>query len=175
MDGVLTDMNLYLSKISGFSEKRIYEDKSLREEILYTHYGTKLFEELPPSRIEEMKKLIKDLKDAGHQIEILTSYGVRDSSDMGIQAHTGKQLWLQKHYGELFKNGVISRFNGVTNCEQKALYARKESVLIDDHPKNIEEFCSAGGRGILYDLRKTTAEQILDEIRLKSSEVNPEG
>ena len=58
----------------------------------------------------------------------------------------------------------------VVNCtftgSQKAAYAQKKNVLIDDRPKNIEAWEAAGGIGILHTSAAETIEQ-LKKLRKK--------
>jgi 5'(3')-deoxyribonucleotidase len=55
---------------------------------------------------------------------------------------SGKLKWLQSQFNRNFRDYIIT--------PNKELLANRESILIDDYPKNIEKFNSAGGRGILF-------------------------
>ena len=62
--------------------------------------------------------------------------------------------WIQRH----FTNNliIIPTFKG----SQKAAFAHRKSVLIDDRQKNIDCFVEAGGIGILH----TTAEDTIEKL-----------
>lgn len=54
----------------------------------------------------------------------------------------GKIRWLQRKFGEEFRDYVIT--------PRKELLATSSTILVDDRPKNIQDFSKAGGRGILF-------------------------
>lgn len=55
---------------------------------------------------------------------------------------SGKLKWLQSQFDRSFKDYIIT--------PNKELLANENSILIDDFPKNIEDFINAGGNGILF-------------------------
>ena len=65
-----------------------------------------------------------------------------------------KKSWIKKYVDP----------SVVVNCtftgSQKAAYAMKKNVLIDDRPKNIEAWENAGGIGILHTSAADTIEQL---------------
>ena len=168
LDGVLTDLDGDLARFGGFQHSDIVKDKDLRRRVWFNLIKKKglqtLYRELMPNRKFEMKALMRELKQRGHTVEILSSYGARYTGDYGADVHLGKRDWLQLHYGDLLSEGVISRFNGVSDCEQKKFYAHPDSLLIDDQEENIAAFIEAGGQAVRYDLlfHEASIEKVLN-------------
>ena len=70
----------------------------------------------------------------------------------------GKMRWLRKEIGYT-QNFMI---NIVRRREKKkfAMNKRQPAILIDDYPKNVQQFKSAGGIGILHSNTQTTISQL---------------
>jgi hypothetical protein len=107
------------------------------------------FNTLLPSRLEEMRALMKRLHGAGHAIEILTSYGAQDG-ELGDGAHQGKAEFMRRYYRDFFESGVIRRFNGVSKGRQKQFYATPNSILVDDWHLNINQWRATGAPAVHY-------------------------
>lgn len=54
----------------------------------------------------------------------------------------GKELWIRHHFPQFLNRFLIG-------SARKSFCAHENSVLIDDHEKNVKEFADAGGRGFL--------------------------
>jgi hypothetical protein len=92
--------------------------------------------------------------NSGIHTEILTAAGtvnreivVRDKIE-----------WIREHINPYWT--VIPTFKG----SQKAAFAHKKAVLIDDRDKNIELWVEAGGIGILHTTADNTIKQLNDII-----------
>ena len=57
-------------------------------------------------------------------------------------SYTGKALWVQKHLPEYSKRLIVTP-------APKSLFARPDTLLIDDKDGNVEGFINAGGNAIL--------------------------
>lgn len=75
-------------------------------------------------------------------VQILTSMGTYNAI-RGEEAKRQKLLWLQKH-------GIPYKANFVRTKPEKALYAHKFAILIDDSIGCINPFTCKGGTGILH-------------------------
>ena len=173
MDGVLTDLNGMLAKKAGV-ERSAMADPAFRSEWIHRSLAEDQaahWRDIPANRLKEFKAAMGWLRRIkGHDIEILTSYGQATLADCGAKAHAGKVGWLTAHYLEEFQERLITRFNGVQSCWQKKFFATPGSLLIDDQAENVEQWRSAGGVAILYDLEHharfpTELEQALQELR----------
>lgn len=95
----------------------------------------------------EGKELVKYIMNTGLETIILTA-------GAGDYAKNGKQMWLKKNgLGDL-------DFNIVPKGTDKAMYADKDILLIDDKKENIDGFIKAGGMGILHTDTKNTIYQL---------------
>ena len=59
-----------------------------------------------------------------------------------VGSASGKLWWLQKHIDKGFRRFLLG--------PSKHLLAGTGRVLVDDSDRNIEEFCAAGGIGVLW-------------------------
>lgn len=75
-------------------------------------------------------------------VQILTSLGTYDV-ERGEEAKRQKLLWLKKH-------NIPYTANFVRTKSEKALYAHKFSILVDDSVGCINPFNAKGGNGILH-------------------------
>ena len=83
---------------------------------------------------------------------ILSAYSTEDPN-----CKPGKRRWLSNNLG---LSG--SRINLVRRSEKRnfAMDGRRPAILIDDYPKNISDFKSAGGIGIVHSNTQTTISQL---------------
>jgi uncharacterized HAD superfamily protein len=94
------------------------------------------------------KELIATLNSINVPKEILSSTAQEDHfHDISQQ----KRTWLNT-------NNIAYPATFVPGKKHKAKYATPNSILIDDHPKNIEQWNAAGGIGIMHtDVTSTIA------------------
>lgn len=89
-----------------------------------------------------LKYWMESWKYSGYNVQILTSL-MKDNPNFE-ELKRQKILWLAKHelseYPAIFVNG----------SELKQNYSTPDSLLIDDYPRNINQWISKGGVGILY-------------------------
>ena len=88
-----------------------------------------------------------------YQPHILSAYSIEDPNCI-----PGKRKWLKSNIGYT-QNFMI---NIVRRREKKnfAMNKRQPAILIDDYPKNVQQFKSAGGIGILHSNTQTTISQL---------------
>ena len=149
-DGVLADFESGLTKALGYkvdlkSKKDVY-DKEKRKLT-----AQRLFRNLKP--LPDAWKLVDYCMNSGIHTEILTAAGtvnrtlvIKDKID-----------WIRRYINPYWI--IIPTFKG----SQKAAFAHKKAVLIDDRQRNIDAWVEAGGIGILHKTADDTIEQ-LDEI-----------
>ena len=88
-----------------------------------------------------------------YQPHILSAYSIEDPNCI-----PGKRKWLKSNLGYT-QNSMI---NIVRRREKRnfAMDGRRPAILIDDYPKNISDFKSAGGIGIIHSNTQTTISQL---------------
>jgi len=88
-----------------------------------------------------------------YQPHILSAYSIEDPNCI-----PGKRKWLKSNLGYT-QNSMI---NIVRRREKRnfAMDERRPAILIDDYPKNISDFKSAGGIGIIHSNTQTTISQL---------------
>ena len=155
MDGVLADFQTTCSEMLGLKIWNTDEGHKLydlnKRELTAKH----MFRRLNP--LPDAWKLVDYCLNSGIHTEILTAAGtvnrtlvIRDKID-----------WIRRYISPYWI--IIPTFKG----SQKAAFAHKKAVLIDDRQRNIDAWVEAGGIGILHKTANDTIEQ-LDEI------INPE-
>ena len=151
MDGVLADFQTTCSEMLGLKIWNTDEGHKLydlnKRELTAKH----MFRRLKP--LPDAWKLVDYCLNSGIHTEILTAAGtvnrtlvIKDKID-----------WVREHIHPSWI--VIPTFKG----SQKAAFAHKKAVLIDDRQRNIDTWVEAGGIGILHETADETIKQ-LDEI-----------
>ena len=156
-DGVLADFESGLTKALGYkvdlkAKKDVY-DKEKRKLT-----AQRLFRNLEP--LPDAWKLVDYCMNSGIHTEILTAAGtvnrtlvIKDKID-----------WIRRYVHPHWI--VIPTFSGT----QKAAFAHKKAVLIDDRERNIKCWKEAGGIGILH----TTADDTIEQLDYILSDGNNE-
>lgn len=143
MDGVLADFYKEYIKIDPEKSDR----KKFRDAVMVDHIFEKL-DFLPDT--QKLLDYVSTLENT--KIEILTSMGTFNYTQ-GTEAKRQKLNWLQA------KN--ITYHANFVNCkEEKAQYACKHCILIDDSVGCIDPFVKKGGIGILH----TSADRTIEEL-----------
>jgi 5'(3')-deoxyribonucleotidase len=89
----------------------------------------------------------------GDRVEILT--GIPKPKRNIVHAKTDKIQWMRRNFGPDIKVNVVYREEKKERCTGKG------DILIDDYRKNIDEWISYGGTGILFQ----DAESAMQEMR----------
>lgn len=141
MDGVLADFRTGTERAGavyapiGTSDKKA--DDAMWDEIRKTPHFYATLPEIPRGI-----RLFKDLQAAGEKPEILTAipkphYRIEHSAE-------DKKSWAAAHLGPDVPVHICYRAEKIRKCRGP------EDILIDDQNRNVEEWKSAGGTGILF-------------------------
>lgn len=146
MDGVLADLHAGIVEFSGDPE--------------ITNQRSKLFKDWLPKYVEvngfetqaampNADKLVYFLtklhKQGKVKLAILTSHG--EFYEPFSEVIRQKKAWLEKNFPQLNKIPFCATASGA----DKSTLANPNTLLIDDHGKNIVHFTNAGGNGIVYE------------------------
>lgn len=103
---------------------------------------------LMPGAVEMVKKAAELTGDLPH----ILSAPVGDENDPNNPSVIEKREWVDEHFGGLVADVIIT-------VDKGSVVEGKDDVLIDDRPKYVEKFTSAGGTAILHtDYRKSISE-----------------
>lgn len=164
MDGVCTNFVESCIEANGFNSKDIISrwEKDFRGEF-------RAFKVLGISNSQFWKNVEKTGEEFWSEMEPypyfmdlynrLTEVGrvfFLTSPSLAPNSLSGKLKWLQTQFNREFKDYVIT--------PNKELLAHKNSFLIDDYPRNIEKFETAGGNGILFPQYWNSKKIVSDKI-----------
>jgi len=154
MDGVLCDFDTPYAEIQSD-----LEDKDKFRFVVEQHEIFKKLKAMP-----DALQMLLHLATLKHiHIEMLTSVGTFDET-LGHKIKLQKAYWLER-------NNIPHKPNFVRCREEKAEYANKHTILIDDHLECVEPFRNAGGHAIHHINAKTTIVELTELIdKLKAEE-----
>lgn len=153
MDGVVSDLDTTTLKLlakdgmhyDDISEAREWD--GLQPWFKHKAESTDFFALLEPSPyLNEMQDIILSLHGKGNNVQFLTSYGNLKNSHMKRM----KMYWLEKNLPLVWDSPGVFLFNGVNDCTDKQLYARRNTFLIDDQFSNCKDFVKSGGASYNY-------------------------
>jgi 5'(3')-deoxyribonucleotidase len=147
-DGVLADFESTCSRMLGLKVWNTDEGHKLYDEHKRELTAKHMFRQMNP--LPDAWKLVDYCMNSGIHTEILTAAGTVNRTIV-VQ---DKIDWIREHIHPNWI--VIPTFKG----SQKAAFAHKKSVLIDDRSRNIDCWVEAGGIGILH----KTADQTIKEL-----------
>jgi 5'(3')-deoxyribonucleotidase len=105
---------------------------------------------LMPGSVEMVKKA----GELSGELPNILSAPVGDENDLNNPSVIEKKEWVAEHFGELVNEVIIT-------IDKGKVVKSKDDILIDDRPKYVEKFESAGGTAILYkDSVQATAELV---------------
>ncbi len=136
MDGVLCDFVKGAERQTGMSITK-WAKGTKSEKWSKIKANPNFWRELP--WLSGGKQLWNFLKDK--DVEILSAY-VEDTYDKNCIP--GKKFWATRNLG------VASNKINLVRRVQKQQFADKNSILIDDYPKNVNDFRARGGQGIVH-------------------------
>jgi hypothetical protein len=166
MDGVLVDNMRGLAELEGISVNELLRIKAARKlvdpdfdfvvHLIRKHiYNNDHFSDAPPlPEFTAFKKLIKHWLSNGIKVQILSS-GC-SASDIYPEICKQKELWLEKH-----GLGILPT-NYAKGSKEKQKWAQPHILLIDDYPRNIEQFRNAGGNAIQHSSIEQTIKELLE-------------
>jgi len=158
LDGVLVNFDDGYMKLAGKSIIQTAKDegdKAARNK--YLDAGSQYWENL--EWIEGGKEIWNTASSLFNAVYILSSVGTTDPV-RGKPVDEGKRRWLKKNIPSIDLSNVFI----VGGSHMKKTYSAKNAVLVDDMPKNINEWNQAGGIGILHNSKhyKKTIESLKD-------------
>lgn len=138
MDGVIANFN---KAFSVYKTEHAEDHIRFRDAVM----EGKIFENLEKMHgAELLLQQVAMMHGWGYiDVQILTSMGTFDK-ERGEEAKRQKLVWLEKQ-------GINYKANFVRTKPEKALYAHKFAILIDDSIGCIKPFSENGGVGILYE------------------------
>ena len=143
MDGVLSDFDTTYREIrTDLPDNQRFKSAVLDHQI-FLHLK-------PMPDAKELMNYVQCLKNI--HIEILTSVGTFDE-ERGHAAKVQKSAWLDKY-------NLFYPINFVRCKPEKAQFASRDTILIDDSIGCIDPFNKKGGWGILHTTAKTSIEEI---------------
>ena len=145
MDGVLTDFDKQLEIYTGIPDGRKYEKKEGTEAFWgqVGKGGLKYWSEMP--WMKDGKKLWDYIN--GKNVKILSA-----PARTIPESPVGKHMWVKKNLGNV---ELILR-----RARDKQEFSRANAILIDDFDKNINEWKSKGGIGILHKSASATIKKL---------------
>lgn len=146
MDGVLADLHVGIVAFSG--DPTITNQRSqLFKTWLPKYVEANGFEDQAamPNASKLVAKLLDLHKHGKVKLAILTSHG--EFYEPFSEVIRQKKAWIEKNFPQLNKIPFCATASGA----DKSILASKNTLLIDDHSKNIIHFTNAGGHGIVYE------------------------
>ena len=144
MDGVLADFMVAAKKATGTT---FTQDDSV------TLFLTlKTFGQVVVWVVENNFGIIKK-----YNPHILSAYTIEDPN-----CKPGKMKWLRKNLGytQNFMINLVRRREKKDFAMKSSDDKRQPAILIDDYPKNVDQFKAAGGIGILHTSASNTISQL---------------
>jgi 5'(3')-deoxyribonucleotidase len=146
MDGVLADLHAGIVEFSG--DPTIIDQRSkLFKTWLPAYVNANGFEDQAamPNATKLVEFLTKLHKQGKVKLAILTSHG--EFYEPFSEVIRQKKVWIEKNFPQLNKIPFCATSSGA----DKSILASPNTLLIDDHSKNIIHFTNAGGHGIVYE------------------------
>ena len=150
MDGVLVDLLTHLLQVSNLTEEQAYKEMikerpeanpSLCVYLIKKHLLSEPFiHAKPTANFSFFKSLISELQRNDDEVAILSSGTSQPEYDEIVRQ---KKIWLKNNLEDM-----DAYFSAGAKFKQE--YANKNTILIDDNPTTVREFCSKGGIGIYY-------------------------
>ena len=110
---------------------------------------------LMPGAVEMVKRAAELLSKVNGKLPIILSSPVGDENDPNNISIIEKMEWVDEHFKGMFETVTDDNFTG----DKGRVVKSKNDILIDDRPKYVEKFTSAGGTAILHtDYRKSISE-----------------
>lgn len=140
LDGVLADFDSHLAKLAGVTVDKLNLQRSSDKD--FDDYVWEIVRK-DPKFFENLDFINKGLWDFIKPFEPIVLTAIPKANRNIHHSGSGKVAWVHKTLGADVPVIVCLR-------EQKQLFSRPMSVLIDDRISNIEEWFSHGGQGIFH-------------------------
>ena len=135
LDGVLAGFELYYNENYPGVDIHDREQFAINSK---TFAEIEWFKKLPV--LKHGMDLLMEFHDKGYEIEILSAAG---NFDTEIVAEHKKE-WVKQHVPFDVKVNVVNKWY------DKAMFARPDTLLIDDREKGVRSFIELGGNSFLY-------------------------
>ncbi len=155
MDGVIVDFMEAVYKLFKLTDFRDWEAMGKEKYTDINNMGEKWWSQMKWT--SDGKKLWSYIK--GYDVTILSATP-RDPKSRAISME-GKKNWLNKNMGSSYGSNAL-----IVTAVDKQKYASGNHILIDDSPRNIAQWKSRGGIGVLHKNTSDTIKQ-LKELRLE--------
>jgi len=149
MDGVIVNFIEAVHKLFGLTDFRDWEAMGKEKYVDINKTGEKWWSQM--KWLSDGKKLWNYIKD---QDVTILSATPRDKVSRAISKE-GKKKWLSKNIGSSYSNSAL-----IVTAVDKQNYAAENHILIDDSPRNIRQWKSKGGIGILHKNTNDTIKQL---------------
>lgn len=123
---------------------------------------------LMPGAVEMVKKAGELLSEKNAKLPIILSSPVGDENDPNNISIKEKMEWVDEHFKGMFEEVTYENFTS----DKGRVVKSKNDILIDDRPKYVEKFTTAGGTAILHtDYNKSISEleRIVNSIPTQES------
>ena len=149
MDGVLCDFILQAKRVTGQDWTGLRSGQNWDSIRKTKNFWTNM----PWTR--DGKQLWSFLKK--HNPHILSAYSIEDPNCI-----PGKMRWLRKEVGytQNFMINIVRRVQKKDFAMKGSNIGKRPAILIDDYPKNVQQFKAAGGIGILHTTTSNTISQL---------------
>lgn len=169
--------------VDNLISTKFTEYKELVDDDIKTKFKTEL-ESNPESEVKELKKafskytskvfsvaskpgfyrnlplmpgaveMVKKTGELSGELPNILSAPVGDENDLNNPSVVEKKEWVAEHFDKLVNEVIIT-------IDKGKVVKSKDDILIDDRPKYVDKFESAGGTAILYkDSNQATAELV---------------
>ena len=156
MDGVLADFDAAVVPYSqaglnlNNQSERLEEDARAAKRARWQRIeqATNFWADIPV--VDGIRDLLSLARDKGELFVLTTVPGAKNfvgGTDYVDFIDAQKRAWIARHMPEFFDDAHVIT---ARMPKHELIHPSSADLLIDDRPANIEDWCAAGGRGILF-------------------------
>ena len=164
MDGVLCDFLKGAGEATGYKFKTHMDWEKVKRTEWQTlaNMGSRFWARLP--WMKDGKQLWKYVQD--YEPRILSAFPQAPENKQ--HAINGKVDWIKRNLRNVAEINIV-------RGQEKQNYARKNTILIDDSPRNIDQFNRAGGIGILHTSSSKTIKELKTHLEWQGQDFRGSG